>query len=130
MLKRFSTFLGMTLVLWTAGVHAQDTQPAASNVGGTWIMTWEGPRGPATMQLELAVEGTTLSGRIEMRSGWQDIQDGKVTSDGIAFAMERGRGDRTFRMEFKGTLTGSGELKGTMSTPRGDELPWTATRKN
>jgi hypothetical protein len=128
MLRRLSTLVGVSLVLWTAGARAQDAQPV-SDVTGAWTMTWEGPRGPATMQLELTVEGTTLTGRIETRGGWQDIKDGKVTSDGIEFALERGRGERTFRMEFKGTLASSGELKGTVSTPRGDELPWTATRK-
>ena len=129
MLHRLAAFVGTALCVSISAVHAQDAPPAATDVTGTWEITWEGPRGTTTMALELHADGHTLTGRVETRAGWNDITDGKSTDGAVSFTVQLSRGERTFRMQFDGKLTTDGTLEGTVNTPRGDTMPWTAKRK-
>lgn len=96
-------------------------------VTGTWEMSWETPRGPMTITMELKQDGATLTGRVQTRGGWQEIKDGTIDGGSFSFTVEFTRQDRTFAMEYKGSLQDDGTLKGTLTTPRG-ESPWTAKR--
>jgi hypothetical protein len=128
MLKRLSPAVALALVLGPATAVTQDVPPGGVDVSGNWAMTWEGPQGTARMQLELAATDSTLTGRIETRRGWQDITDGEITSDGVTFAVQMRRGERSFLMRFTGTIADPNTLQGTFVTPRGDTRAWSATR--
>jgi hypothetical protein len=107
---------------------AQDEAPQeAANVAGKWELTSEGMRGPLTWQLTFTQEGSALSGDAEGRRGQIEIQRGSVSGNAITFTMQMGRGDRTFEMTYTGTVEGD-TASGTMLTPRGDSVAWTAKR--
>jgi hypothetical protein len=127
MLNRLSPVVALALMLGHAAA-AQDAPLAGVDVSGTWVMTWEGPQGPARMQLELAATDSTLTGRIETRRGWQDITAGEIAPDAVAFTVQLQRGERSFPMRFTGAISDPNTLQGTFVTPRGDTRTWSATR--
>ena len=129
MRHRLVAVAATALLACVGTAHAQNAPPPASDVSGTWELTWETPRGPTTMALELRADGRTLTGRVETRAGWNDITDGTVDGSAVSFAVQITRGERSFRMQFDGKLTDDGTLEGTVNTPRGDAIPWTAKRK-
>lgn len=127
MIRRVSLFLGVLAVMAGSVAHAQEAGAAQAALSGTWEMSWETPRGPMTMTMELTQDGSSLTGRVQTRGGWQEIEDGKVDGSSFSFVVEFTRQDRTFSMEYTGALQDDGTLKGTLTTPRG-ENPWTAKR--
>jgi hypothetical protein len=127
MFKRMLLALCTFVAVLVSGTHAQDVAAEQSAITGTWEMSWDTPRGPMTMTMELEQDGAVLTGRVQTRGGWQEIKDGKVDGSTFSFVVELARQDRTFAMEYKGVLQADGTLQGTITTPRG-ENPWTAKR--
>ncbi len=82
---------------------------------GKWELTSTSDRGTRTSTL--TVNGD-LSGRYESFGGEIPIQDLKLEGNQVTFAVEMGFGDRTFKLDFKGTLDGNA-LKGQMTSERG-----------
>jgi hypothetical protein len=127
MFKRIPLVLSAFAAVILSIAQAQDTAAGQAAITGTWEMSWETPRGPMTMTLELKQDGSSLMGRVQTRGGWQEIKDGKVDGSSFSFVVEFTRQDQTFAMEYKGALQNDGTLKGTITTPRG-ENPWTGKR--
>jgi hypothetical protein len=127
MLQCIPLVLGALASVIASPVQGQDVAADQATIDGTWEMSWETPRGPMTMTMELQQDGKTLTGRVQTRGGWQEIEDGTVDGSSFAFVVELTRQDRTFALEYTGTLQGDGTLKGTITTPRG-ENPWTGKR--
>jgi hypothetical protein len=111
----------------SASLAQDETPQQAVNVAGTWELTSEGMRGPITWQLTFTQDGSTLSGHAEGPRGQIELQRGSVSGSEITFTMQMGRGGRTFDMTYTGTVAGD-SASGTMLTPRGDSVPWTAKR--
>jgi len=128
MMKRWPLLVGALLALTSSAAAAQATGAAKAGVTGNWELTWESPRGVTTMKAEFKQEGETLTGRLEGRGGWQDIKEGKVMGADVSFVLEMTRGENTFRQAFKGTLKDNDTIAGTLTSPRGDEISWTAKR--
>jgi hypothetical protein len=82
---------------------------------GKWELTSTSDRG--TRKSILTINGD-LSGRYESFGGEIPIKDLKLEGNQVTFAVEMGFGDRTFRLDFKGTLEGD-TLKGQMTSSRG-----------
>lgn len=82
---------------------------------GQWELTSTSDRGTRTSML--TVRGD-LSGRYESFGGEIPVKDLKLEGNQVTFAVEMGFGDQTFKLDFKGTLTGE-TLKGQMTSSRG-----------
>jgi phage head maturation protease len=80
-----------------------------------------------TATMELKQDGNALTGRVQTRGGWQEIKEGTVDGSSFSFVVELTRQDQTFAIRYSGTLQDDGTLKGTITTPRG-ENPWTGKR--
>lgn len=127
MFNRTVPFLAVLAVAMWTPAQAQEVAADQAALSGTWETSWETPRGPMTMQMELKQEGDALTGRVQTRGGWQEIKNGKTDGVSFSFVLEVARQDQTFAMQYKGSLQDDGTLKGTITTPRG-ENPWTAKR--
>lgn len=100
----------------------------SSSIVGAWELTYETPRGETTLKLTFIEDGDTFSGTAETRRGTRPLTDVSVDGNRIAFSLEfRGRGDRSFTMRFTGMVEGD-SATGTLTGPRGREIPWTAKR--
>ena len=82
---------------------------------GQWELTSTSDRGTRTSML--TVRGD-LSGRYESFGGEIPVKDLKLEGNQVTFAIEMGFGDQTFKLDFRGTLTGE-MLKGQMTSSRG-----------
>jgi hypothetical protein len=127
MFKRLPLVLCTFAAVIASLAQAQDTLADQAAITGTWETSWDTPRGSMTMTMELRQDGDALTGRVQARGGWQEIEDGKVDGSSFSFVIELSRQDRTFSMEYRGVLQDDGTLKGTITTPRG-ERPWTGNR--
>lgn len=123
---RLTAVLAAAALLAPAGAVAQSTDDAA-HVLGTWEISYETRRGPATMTIVLTRDGDTFAGTAETRRGTTPLSDITIEGNQFSFVLVRGRGERTFRMQFTGTVDGD-TASGTMTNPRGGEIAWTATR--
>ena len=132
-------------LLATAGLFSLPLAGQA-NVTGKWEMTSQTPRGETTQIITLQQDGNTVSGTFERGAGGGgargggggrggrgggmgmtvEIQDGAVDGNTISFLVVRGRGDRSFEMEYSGTIDGD-TITGVMSTMRG-EMEFTMVR--
>ena len=68
---------------------------------GNWELTSTSDRGTFTSML--MIDGD-LTGRYELFGGEIPIKNLKLEGDQVTFGIEMGRGDRTYTMNFKGTL--------------------------
>ena len=98
---------------------------AAADVTGTWTMkVVGGPHGPATMQLILKQDGTTVSGKfVSGHAADMDVA-GKFVNGSLEIEADggnRGKITMTARLKDDGTLAG------VLSTESAD-MKWTASR--
>jgi ABC-type sugar transport system substrate-binding protein len=127
MFKRLPFVLCALTAVVVSLAQAQDTAANQPAITGTWEMSWDTPRGPMTATMELKQDGNALTGRVQTRGGWQEIKEGTVDGSSFSFVVELTRQDQTFAIRYSGTLQDDGTLKGTITTPRG-ENPWTGKR--
>ncbi len=85
-----------------------------SELIGTWELTSDFGMGPRTQLLKVYPD---LSGRYESFMGELPVEI-KLDGKNITFDLEMGFGDRTFNMDFAGTLDGK-NVTGEMTSPRG-----------
>ena len=121
LLLAFVLAWGLPLI-WCASATAAD-EPA--KVGGTWEMTFEGPRGTRTQTLTLQQDGGTIKGTLEGRRGPAPLE-GSVTGNEIKFTVKRETQNGTFTLEYTGTVDGDA-MKGKVHSERFDG-EWTAKR--
>ncbi|MGD8320421.1 MAG: hypothetical protein PVJ02_08205 [Gemmatimonadota bacterium] len=98
------------------------------DVSGTWMLSWETPRGAQTVTMTFKQDGTDVTGTAQLRMGEVPIKNGKIDGDQLTFVLELGRGDRTFSQTFTAAVKDDGTMEGTITTPRG-ENPFKGTRK-
>ena len=82
---------------------------------GNWELTSKSDRGTYTNML--MIDGD-LTGKYELFDEEIPIKDLKLEGDHVTFDIERSRGDRLYRMNFKGTLDVNG-LNGQLTSGRG-----------
>lgn len=118
-----------------AGAALAAEAPARVDVTGTWVSISEGRDGQTrTNELTLSQEGAKLTGKTSGFRGGEgtEISDGKVDGKTVSFKVTRTFQDRSFTMNYQGTLEGDSTIKGTTSGTRGDqtfEREWTIKRK-
>lgn len=83
---------------------------------GKWELTTTSERGTRTQILKVYPD---LSGRYEVFGSLVPVKEIKLEDDTVTFSIDMGFGDRTFTMDFKGTLQGE-TLTGRFATPRGE----------
>ncbi len=125
-------------VLLTTAVLTMDAVPvAAQNLAGVWEITRETGRGTIVQTLTLAVEGSTVTGTMEMSFGGGGggggggpqsfpVSDGTVNGNQFSFTVTLSFGGNEIPQMFSGTIDGE-TLMGTIRGGRGDQ-PFTATR--
>jgi hypothetical protein len=126
--------LSLTLVAAALGA----APAAAQNMTGTWTIRSQGGRGSMTQIVELAQDGSTLTGTVSFEGGrgrggpggGQPIEISNGSVDGASFTFTV-----TFEMGGRGavstTYTGTYEadfMEGTINGPRGGGQPFMGTR--
>ena len=113
-MKYILTMLVLTLALGAIAASAAD-------VDGKWVAQVPSrDGGTREVTYTFKADGETLTGSMSTPMGEREITDGKVNGNEISFAMvfsPPGGGDE-FRMEYKGTVSGS-DLKLVSETPMG-----------
>ncbi len=102
-------------------------QEKAVDVSGAWEITSESPRGPMSRKVTFTQDGAKLTGTMETRMGTSPIEKGSIEGAKISFTVMLARGDRSFEMTYHGIVQGD-TAKGTMQSPRGGDVEWTARR--
>lgn len=115
--------LGLPLI-WASTATAAD-EPA--NVAGTWEITSGGPRGSRTQTLTIQQDGTAIKGTISGRRGERAFE-GTVEGNKLNFTVSIETPNRTFTLEYSGTVDGD-SIKGTVHSERFDG-EWTGKRKS
>jgi len=125
-------------VLLTTAVLTIDVAPvSAQNLAGVWEITRETGRGTIVQTLTLAVEGSTVTGTMEMNFGGGGggggggpqsfpVSEGTVNGNQFSFTVTLNFGGNEIPQMFSGTIDGE-TLMGTIRGGRGDQ-PFTATR--
>ena len=87
-------------------------------LAGSWDCTFEGPMGKSNMGFVLEVDGTTLSGHMEILRKKQPIQRGIATMDGFEATALVKVAFRKAEARIEGTRDGD-SIKGTVNLPTG-----------
>lgn len=114
----------MKTVMTTVILAMSALAALAPDVSGTWTMSVVGgPHGPATMQLVLKQDGTTVSGTFV--SG--HAADMEVKGEFVNGSLQVQTAGDDHKVTLDAKLKDDGTLAGTLSSPIGD-MRWTATR--
>ncbi len=101
---------------------------AAADVSGKWVAQVPGRGGdPMEVTFNLKAAGDKVTGTVSTQFGDQDISEGKVSGDDIAFATVLEFGDNKVKFSYKGKVAGN-EMKLTREMqfsgpPPGDGFP-------
>lgn len=118
----------LAFALLTAGsLQAQDPAPPTVDVTGEWELQTETPRGPQTSTVTFVQDGATLSGHLTTPRGEIPIASGSVSGNTITFTIRMEMGQRSFERTYTGTVEGD-TAQGTVPSPRGGTIEWTARR--
>lgn len=110
----------MTAVILAASAFVA----AAADVTGTWTMSVVGgPHGPATMQLVLKQDGTTVSGKFASGHGAEMDVKGEFANGSLRIETA----GESHKIMLSARLKDDGTLAGTLSSEVGD-MKWTASR--
>lgn len=83
----------------------------AADVSGKWVAQVPGRQGQAMeTTFTFKVDGEKLTGMVSMQYGDQEISEGKVSGDDIAFVTVVDFGGNTMKISYKGKIAGS-EIK-------------------
>jgi imidazolonepropionase-like amidohydrolase len=99
---------------------------AAASLSGTWALTSSFGQRQTASTLTLEQQGDRLSGRIEGRTGTNEITDGSVNGNSFRFTTNATFGGQTVSLTYEGTVSGN-QMSGTVTTPRGS-IPFSGTR--
>lgn len=121
------------IAIATALIAAATAIPAsaqdAPDLIGDWEISWETPRGQATMTVTFsATDDGGFTGVAQTRMGEAPVKDIALDGEKVTFSIEFGRDDRTFLLPFEGTLSGD-TLSGTISGRMGEPAPFKGQRK-
>jgi hypothetical protein len=88
----------------------------AADIDGKWTAEVQGRGGTQTQTLTLKASGSNLTGSLDAgRGGAVDISDGAIDGNNVSFKVIREFNGNQFTQEYKGTLSGTSELKLTVS---------------
>jgi hypothetical protein len=92
---------------------------AAADISGKWVAQVPGRQGN-TMETTFTfkVEGEKLTGSVSMQFGDQQISEGKVSGDDVAFVTVMEFGGNSMKFVYKGKIAGN-EIKFTRSMEGG-----------
>ena len=76
------------------------------SVDGTWNLTMTTPRGSRDVTLELATNGSELSGKWAGQQGSQDFSGGKADGDDLEWTVKRSGPMGEMALVFKGKVDG------------------------
>jgi len=100
---------GVASLTWAAGIDGKWTAEVPGRGGNTQTRT-----------LMLHASGGKLTGSFEgPRGGAVDISEGSIDGDNVSFKVVREFNGNQFTQQYKGTLSGSGELTLTVSGDSG-----------
>jgi imidazolonepropionase-like amidohydrolase len=108
--------------------NAQPGTSAASDLSGTWAITFTLGEREETGTLTLSQQGASLSGTLQTSFGTTELHNGSVGPDGFRFTTSASVEGRTVEMTLTGTATGSA-MQGTVTseigsvTFKGSRLP-------
>ena len=84
----------------------------AADIDGKWTAEVQGRWGTQTQTLTLKASGSNLTGSLDAgRGGAVDISDGAIDGNNVSFKVIREFNGNQFTQEYKGTLSGTSELK-------------------
>lgn len=115
--------LACGLLMAFGGRLAAADEPA--QVGGTWQLSVETPRGTMEQTLTLEQDGAALKGTVSGPRGEAPVE-GKVDGNKVSFTVKRETPNGTFTLEYTGVADGD-SMSGTVHSPRFDNK-WTAKR--
>jgi hypothetical protein len=97
---------------------------SAADITGKWTAEVPGRGGnTATNTFVFKADGAKLTGTMDGgRGGPVEISDGKVDGDNVSFIVSRTFNDQTFKISFKGKISGN-EIKFTRSIEGMDNAP-------
>ena len=114
----------MKTVMTAVMLAASALVAAPADVMGTWTMNVVGgPHGPATMQLVLKQDGTTVSGTFASGHGADMDMKGEFANGSLRIESA----GETHKVLLSARLKDDGTLAGTLSSEVGD-MKWTASR--
>jgi hypothetical protein len=88
----------------------------AADIDGKWTAEVQGRGGTQTQTLTLRSDGNNLTGSLDAgRGGAVDISGGTIDGTNVSFKVVREFNGNQVTREYKGTLSGSGELRLTVS---------------
>ena len=103
--------------------EAEEREPPASDVSGTWTLDLETPGGSRelTAELEMAEDGK-VTGELISPRGTRTVDKGRMSGDRLSFKTTQTMGSRTMESSYSLTVAGE-EASGTLSAgPRSMEL--------
>ena len=104
-MKRHMVFCTLALVALCA------ITALAADVSGKWVAQVPGRQGqPMETTFTFKVAGEKLTGMVSMQFGDQEISDGKVSGEDIAFVTVVDFGGNTVKIIYKGKIAGN-EIK-------------------
>jgi imidazolonepropionase-like amidohydrolase len=105
--------------------------PAAAplQLAGTWQVKANAGDPPLQATLELIQTGTRLTGRFQSEQGDGLVTNGQSREKDAGWEVSIGAGDRALVLKFTATRQGE-ELKGTLKSPFGLPVEWTATKQS
>ncbi len=102
------------------------TAPGVPNLSGVYTISIEIPGQPMGATLNLAQQGSVLTGTMVSQLGSSQIKDGKVTADGFSFSTSVEFGGSAMELTVRGTVSGS-TVSGTIDSPQG-AVPFSGTK--
>jgi hypothetical protein len=104
-----------------------DAKPSeAPGIAGKWTMTVETPQGSMSNQLELKLDGKTVTGTITSDQVGSANLKGEFADGKLTFSMSIDAGGQQLDLTFTGALKDD-KLSGSITSPMG-EIPWAAVR--
>ena len=94
---------------------SEPVEPPASDVGGTWELTLESPRGTRELEARLEMpEDGKVTGEITSERGTQTLEKGRMSANVLSFKTTRTGEGRTMEASYRLTVTAD-SLEGTLS---------------
>ena len=99
--------------------------PTQSDVNGNWNFSMNSPFGELSANVQMLVEGESLTGEFDMGGGrkWL-IEQGSISGGEIAFNINRDGSSMTYEM----TGTGEGNLIAGIASAMGTEVEWSMSK--
>lgn len=103
------------------------SQATGPDVSGSWVLTWETPRGPQSATFVFTQDAAAVTGHAVLRTREVPLKDGAMEEARLTFTLELGGRQRPLTQTFTATVSGD-SMEGTVTTPRG-ERPFQGTRQ-